>query len=67
MKQGESEKMKWIKYSVNGVTLFSQFLENAEIDGIPKPIEIIPNDSNSLHLIIPHFWNYAAIDPSMSR
>lgn len=64
MRQGENEKETWIKHSINGATLYSQFLGNAEIDGSPKAVGIVADSPESIRLIIPHFWNYAAIDPS---
>ena len=44
--------------------MFARFLENAEVDGRPKASEV-KTDSTSrlLTYTLPHFWNYATIDP----
>jgi hypothetical protein len=44
--------------------MFASFLENAEIDGTPKPSEIKTDSTSKLiTYTVPHFWSYATIDP----
>lgn len=58
--------MKWLHYKVNGVTLYAEFLNSAEIDGKNSPLDIRADpDSRVIIFKLPFFWQSAAIDPSM--
>jgi hypothetical protein len=49
---------------IDGVQVYGKFLDDALIDQEPKPM-LVTEEGNSLILTLPHFWDYAAIDPGI--
>ena len=49
--------------------MYVRFLENAEVDGLPKPSQVTSDvmTSKFVTYTLPHFWNYAIIDPGMQK
>eukprot|EP00026_Physarum_polycephalum_P007387 Phypoly_transcript_07447.p1 GENE.Phypoly_transcript_07447~~Phypoly_transcript_07447.p1 ORF type:complete len:469 (+),score=93.90 Phypoly_transcript_07447:178-1407(+) len=63
----EHGNLKWIKYLINGFAFYGQFQDKAILDGYIRTIRFRQNvTDNSIITIIPHFWDYADIDPNFA-
>jgi len=64
----DGRNLQWMKLSVYGVSLYAKFLEFAVIDDEVQTVQFnyIPNNNGAVevHALVPHFWNYAEIDPN---
>jgi len=48
--------LKWILITVDGVTMYGQFLETAIVDGKQRNISFSLLADNSVSALLPHFW-----------
>eukprot|EP00026_Physarum_polycephalum_P001313 Phypoly_transcript_01314.p1 GENE.Phypoly_transcript_01314~~Phypoly_transcript_01314.p1 ORF type:complete len:1011 (+),score=114.29 Phypoly_transcript_01314:384-3416(+) len=57
--------LNWLTISYNSGTLYGQFLQAAVLDGRVQNITY-KSDQNSITAVVPHFWEFAEIDPDFS-
>lgn len=58
-----------VQYTVDGVTMYGTFLQNALVDQEPRPLQVALSEKDNRNLIVltlPHFWVNAVIDPDYS-
>jgi hypothetical protein len=56
-----------IDTNTSNVTLYGSFEDYAEIDEVPKPIEVkIAPGGVGVIFVLPHFWVHGVIDPGIS-
>lgn len=55
--------VEWVKYNASGTQMLVQFPELAEVDGIARIMQIVEDENIGYVLILPHFFNYAIVDP----
>jgi hypothetical protein len=60
----ENGNVEWVQYNIDETNLFVQISEEANVDGVPRTIEVATVD-NFILFTLPHFWEYAVIDPSI--
>lgn len=56
--------MRSVTIYVDDTVFYAKFLANALIDQFAKPTTVSQLGSDIV-LTLPHFWDYAAIDPGM--
>jgi len=61
-----SGNLRSVQYNVNGQTFTGKFLDNAQVDGTIRPVQISLSPEREVILSLSHFWSYAAIDPDFS-
>lgn len=54
-----------ITFSQDGINFYGRFLDTAVVDQLPRPT-LVGHAGNDVVLTLPHFWNYAALDPGNS-
>eukprot|EP00026_Physarum_polycephalum_P000833 Phypoly_transcript_00834.p1 GENE.Phypoly_transcript_00834~~Phypoly_transcript_00834.p1 ORF type:complete len:1260 (+),score=134.49 Phypoly_transcript_00834:229-3780(+) len=65
--EDESGNLRWFMVSINGTALYGQFLDRAVADGrIRKVTYQLGRNTTAITAIIPHFWEYADMDPDFS-
>jgi len=61
----ENGNLRWFTINIDGVIMYGQFLDKAELDGAVRVITFqLDKENNVVTATIPHFWDYAVIDPS---
>jgi len=64
---GEGGNLEWTKLYVGPVSLYSEFFPFAVLDDATKAIQFVSQKENgNVQILVPHFWEYAEIDPSYS-
>jgi len=61
--------LQWVQVSLNGMILYAKYLDFAVIDDEVQNVQfnfVRSNNSAEVHAIVPHFWQYAEIDPDYS-
>jgi len=58
--------LRWFEATVNGVTLYGEFISDAVIDGAVKPVSFRLAPDQYIYATLPFFWTSAEIDPSYS-
>jgi len=62
--ENTNRDVKWISITVGNTTLYAQFDNKAIVDGRVRTITYSLNKTDySVAAILPHFWNYAEMDP----
>lgn len=64
-KRNEGGSVQWVMIVIDDVALYGQFINKAEIDNRVRTISF-KSANNSISAILPHFWNYAYMDPQFS-
>eukprot|EP00026_Physarum_polycephalum_P005781 Phypoly_transcript_05819.p1 GENE.Phypoly_transcript_05819~~Phypoly_transcript_05819.p1 ORF type:complete len:186 (+),score=18.62 Phypoly_transcript_05819:1180-1737(+) len=61
-----SNSLRWFMVVVNDTSLYGQFLDKAEIDTKIRNISFVLKDEQTIAAVLPHFWEYASLDPQFS-
>lgn len=60
----DSDNLRWIKITLNGVTLYGEFQEYALVDTATRSVQFAYNQTaQATTIIVPHFWTSAEFDP----
>jgi len=63
----QNGNLQWMRLSVCAIGLYSTYLAYAVLDGTVQRVQFKTTGNNSdIAVRIPHFWNYAVIDPEYS-
>eukprot|EP00026_Physarum_polycephalum_P002084 Phypoly_transcript_02088.p1 GENE.Phypoly_transcript_02088~~Phypoly_transcript_02088.p1 ORF type:complete len:970 (+),score=100.19 Phypoly_transcript_02088:343-2910(+) len=54
----------WTTLSINGVSLYTHFTQDANVDGRERSISFVQRDQYSISAKFPHFWTFAELDPN---
>eukprot|EP00026_Physarum_polycephalum_P001796 Phypoly_transcript_01799.p1 GENE.Phypoly_transcript_01799~~Phypoly_transcript_01799.p1 ORF type:complete len:509 (+),score=43.80 Phypoly_transcript_01799:1579-3105(+) len=62
----DSGNLRWVAVSLGDLSLYGQFDDKSIIDGRVRSTSYVLNSDYSVSAILPHFWDFAEMDPSYS-
>jgi len=60
----DSDNLRWVTLNMNGVTMYSQLLEYALLDGIKRYVNYDLFQTTYISVEIPFFWYNLTLDPN---
>eukprot|EP01111_Echinosteliopsis_oligospora_P013674 TRINITY_DN4962_c0_g1_i1.p1 TRINITY_DN4962_c0_g1~~TRINITY_DN4962_c0_g1_i1.p1 ORF type:complete len:1017 (+),score=227.48 TRINITY_DN4962_c0_g1_i1:60-3110(+) len=59
--------LQWVQTSISGYSMYASFVNQVEIDGRRRVINWTNNNTaGTVSAILPHFWDFAEVDPNYS-